>query len=70
MYTFSVPSGLEDVSKYPVLIEELLKNKAWSEQDLKKLVGINFLRVFRQVETVKYFSLVDIFLYIYKLCTS
>ncbi|CAL8086914.1 unnamed protein product [Orchesella dallaii] len=48
-----VPSGLEDVSKYPVLIEELLKSKSWSEQDLKKLAGINFLRVFRQVESVR-----------------
>ncbi|CAG7731325.1 unnamed protein product [Allacma fusca] len=48
-----VPSGLEDVSRYPHLIEELLKDDTWSELDLKKLVGINFLRVFRQVETVR-----------------
>jgi len=54
----SVPAGLEDVSKYPHLIENLLTDPAWTESDLKKLIGINFLRVFRQVETVSeiYFS--------------
>ncbi|OXA46979.1 Dipeptidase 1 [Folsomia candida] len=47
-----VPTGLEDVSTYPNLLEELLKNGTWTEQDLKKLIGINFLRVFRQAESV------------------
>ncbi|XP_035712556.1 uncharacterized protein LOC110855851 isoform X2 [Folsomia candida] len=48
-----VPTGLEDVSTYPNLLEELLKNGTWTEQDLKKLIGINFLRVFRQAESVR-----------------
>lgn len=52
---YSVPTGLEDVSTYPNLLEELLKNGTWTEQDLKKLIGINFLRVFRQAESVSGF---------------
>ncbi|CAL8086935.1 unnamed protein product [Orchesella dallaii] len=46
-----VPHGLEDVSKYPSLIESMIK-LSWSELDLRKLIGVNFLRVFRQVEAV------------------
>ncbi|XP_069185488.1 dipeptidase 1 isoform X2 [Procambarus clarkii] len=41
------PTGLEDVSKYPELFAELLKDPSWSLQDLKKLAGLNLLRVFR-----------------------
>ena len=50
---FSTPSGLEDVSKYPALFASLLASGAWSLEDLKKLAGINFLRVFREVEKVR-----------------
>lgn len=50
-FCFSVPNGLEDVSKYPSLIETLVK-KSWTEVDLRKLIGINFLRVLQQVEMV------------------
>lgn len=46
------PQGLEDVSKYPYLFAELLQDPTWSEEDLRKLAGLNFLRVFRQVEKV------------------
>lgn len=35
--------GLEDVSTYPRLFEELAK-RGWSDADLKKLAGENFLR--------------------------
>uniref|UniRef100_H2YAW8 Dipeptidase n=1 Tax=Ciona savignyi TaxID=51511 RepID=H2YAW8_CIOSA len=46
-----VPDGLEDVSKYPNLIRELLK-RGWSEEELKKITGKNLLRVMRAVEAV------------------
>ena len=47
----SVPEGLEDVSKYPDLIAHLI-DRGWGEQDIKKLLGENLLRVFRAVEKV------------------
>ncbi|NXH27862.1 DPEP2 Dipeptidase, partial [Myiagra hebetior] len=43
------PEGLEDVSKYPSLIEELLR-RGWNETELKGVLRENFLRVFREVE--------------------
>ncbi|XP_042293699.1 dipeptidase 2-like [Sceloporus undulatus] len=46
------PVGLEDVSKYPALINELLK-RGWSEKELKGILRENFLRVFREVEKVR-----------------
>ncbi|XP_067853669.1 dipeptidase 1 [Heptranchias perlo] len=46
------PQGLEDVSKYPALIEELLRRK-WTEEELKAVLRYNFLRVFQRVEKVK-----------------
>ena len=44
----SVPSGLEDVSKMPNLTAALLK-RGYSEKDLRKIMGENFLRVIREV---------------------
>ncbi len=44
----SVPHGLEDVSKMPNLTAALLK-RAYSEDDIKKIMGGNFLRVVREV---------------------
>ncbi|XP_063190377.1 dipeptidase 2-like isoform X2 [Chroicocephalus ridibundus] len=46
------PEGLEDVSKYPSLIEELLR-RGWKETELKGVLRENFLRVFREVENVR-----------------
>ncbi|XP_055477301.1 dipeptidase 3 [Psammomys obesus] len=46
------PQGLEDVSTYPVLIEELLR-RGWSEQELQGVLRGNLLRVLRQVEKVR-----------------
>ena len=46
-----VPVGLEDVSKFPDLIAELLR-RGWTEADVKKLAGSNILRVMRTVEAV------------------
>ena len=43
-----VPVGLEDVSCYPNLIEELLK-KGYGEGDIRKICGENFLRVWAEV---------------------
>ena len=43
------------MSKYPALFASLLASGAWSLEDLKKLAGLNFLRVFREVEKVSYF---------------
>jgi membrane dipeptidase len=44
----SVPSGLEDVSKMPNLTAALLK-RGYSEKDIQKIMGENFLRVVREV---------------------
>jgi membrane dipeptidase len=46
-----VVQGLEDVSKYPDLTAELMK-RGYSDDDLKKILGLNVLRVMRQVEKV------------------
>jgi len=46
-----VPVGLEDVSKFPDLIAELLK-RGWSEEDVRKVAGLNALRVLRAAERV------------------
>lgn len=44
----SVPVGLEDVSRMPNLTAALLK-RGYSETDIKKILGGNFLRVIREV---------------------
>jgi len=46
-----VPVGLEDVSKFPDLIAELLR-RGWTEADVKKVAGLNTLRVMRDAERV------------------
>ncbi|KAK3510127.1 hypothetical protein QTP70_026844 [Hemibagrus guttatus] len=46
------PQGLEDVSKYPALIEELLR-RDWSEVELAGVLRFNFLRVFEKVEKIR-----------------
>jgi membrane dipeptidase len=43
--------GLEDVSKYPALLAELMR-RGYSAEDIKKVAGLNLLRVFRQAERV------------------
>lgn len=45
------PIGLEDVSTFPALIAELLR-RGWSDEDAKKVIGLNALRVMRDVEAV------------------
>ncbi|HKN53819.1 MAG TPA: dipeptidase [Amycolatopsis sp.] len=46
----SLPQGLEDVSKYPVLFAALLE-RGWSDEDCAKLAGRNTLRVLRDADT-------------------
>ncbi|MBM4183643.1 MAG: membrane dipeptidase [Gemmatimonadetes bacterium] len=46
-----VPVGLEDVSKFPDLLVELVR-RGWDERDLAKLAGENVLRVMRDAEAV------------------
>ena len=47
----SVPTGLADVSMFPALTEELLR-RGWPEEDVKKALGLNVLRVMRRAEEV------------------
>ena len=47
----SVPQGLEDVSKYPALTAELLR-RGYSEDEVKKILGLNILRVMKAAEGV------------------
>lgn len=44
-----VPTGLEDVSKYPNLFAELIK-QGWKDEDLAKLAGGNILRALEDAE--------------------
>jgi len=44
----TTPKGLEDVTRMPYLTEGLLK-RGYKEDDIRKVLGENFLRVFRQV---------------------
>jgi membrane dipeptidase len=44
-------TGLEDVSKFPTLLAELAR-RGYSKDDLKKIAGLNLLRVMREVEAV------------------
>ena len=45
----TTPEGLEDVSRFPNLIAELMR-RGWSDRSLIGLMGGNFLRVFRAVD--------------------
>jgi membrane dipeptidase len=43
--------GLEDVSKYPYLLAELV-SRGWTDTELRGLVGGNVLRVLARAEAV------------------
>ncbi|MGD2051367.1 MAG: dipeptidase [Acidimicrobiia bacterium] len=45
------PEGLDDVSCYPAITEELLR-RGWSDGDVLRVLGENLLAVMRQVEEV------------------
>ena len=42
------PTGLENVTKFPAITEALLQ-RGYSRQDVRKILGENFMRVFRAV---------------------
>jgi len=44
----TTPVGLEDVTKFPAITEALLQ-RGYSRQDVRKILGENFMRVFRSV---------------------
>ncbi len=46
-----VPEQLEDVSMYPYITQELL-NRGYAESDIRKIMGDNVMRVFREAEAV------------------
>src|SRR5262249_47687322 len=46
-----VPLGLEDVSKFPDLMGELLR-RGWTALEIRKVAGLNLLRVLRAAERV------------------
>ncbi|MEX2261118.1 MAG: dipeptidase [Bryobacteraceae bacterium] len=43
------PVGMEDVSKYPVLVKGLME-MGYSDRDIRKIMGLNILRVLRASE--------------------
>ncbi|XP_030154760.1 dipeptidase 1 isoform X1 [Lynx canadensis] len=47
-----LPVGLEDVSKYPDLVAELLRRR-WTEAEVRGALANNLLRVFEAVEQVR-----------------
>ena len=47
----NMPKQLEDVSTYPYITQELL-NRKYSEKDIKKILGLNIIRVMKQAEEV------------------
>ena len=47
----AVPQGLEDVSTYPSLVAELLR-RGYKDEEVKKILGQNILRVMREVERI------------------
>ncbi|XP_060132028.1 dipeptidase 1 [Zootoca vivipara] len=48
----SVPDGLENVSKYPDLVAELLRRN-WTEKEVRDALTNNLLRVLKSVEQVR-----------------
>lgn len=49
----ALPQGIEDVSSYPHIIQELL-TRGYSEKDIRKICGENFLRVWFEVEQLSH----------------
>jgi membrane dipeptidase len=43
------PTGLDDVSRYPYLTAELIR-RGYTDSEVKKVLGLNILRVMREVE--------------------
>jgi membrane dipeptidase len=47
----TTPIGLEDVSRFPALIRELL-DRGYGDEEIRKILGENTLRVWEEVELV------------------
>jgi membrane dipeptidase len=47
----AAPTGLDDVSTFPALTAELLR-RGYTDDDMKKVLGLNMLRVMRAAEAV------------------
>jgi membrane dipeptidase len=45
----STPEGLDDVSRYPYITQELL-NRGYKPDQIRKVLGENFMRTFRAIE--------------------
>jgi len=48
-----MPDGMEDCSKLPKITEALLR-KGYSDENIRKILGENTLRVMEQVERVSH----------------
>jgi membrane dipeptidase len=46
-----VPEGMEDISKLPAIRAEL-KRRGYADDDVRKIMGENFIRVFGEVEKI------------------
>ena len=46
-----VPEGMEDISKLPAIRAEL-KRRGYADDDVRKIMGENFMRVFGEVEKI------------------
>jgi membrane dipeptidase len=50
----AMPKGLDDVSKFPQLFDRLARAPYfWSAEELRKLAGLNTIRIFKQAEFVR-----------------
>jgi membrane dipeptidase len=45
------PRGMRDISDLPMLTDAMLR-RGWSQQRIRKFLGLNMLRVFRQITAV------------------
>ena len=67
---FSAPIGLEDTSMFPNLVAEMLLN-GWTEEEVQKVIGGNFIRVLTEVETVwhiNFFMILDLKMIVISTC--
>ena len=48
----SNPIGLEDATKIPDLVEEMLR-QGFTEEEIRKFLGLNFIRLYKKVEAIK-----------------
>lgn len=55
LHSFRVATGLEDVSKYPILFDKLAETNenriGWNRDELQNLASRNLIRVMQGVET-------------------